>query len=169
MRFGVILCPHCKTARGIVMGTKTTSCAKCGKKVNLKVARLLLKVDSESELAQAVGEINLKLNNGKEIYQMDLKLLSKEKESKELEKEPQDIYDRIAGKLSEITGRDQRIKMAAKELYFEIGWFTEKDFFEVLKRLGIQGDGEIKNYLARLLENDYIYQHQTGIYHYIQE
>ena len=170
MRFGVILCPQCKTARGIMLGSKTTSCVKCGKKINLKKARLLVKVRTESDLAHAVGEINMKLSNGQEVYQMDLKILEDEKETIGSQaKEPKNIYDTIAERLSEVPGRDNRIKAAAKEIYSKIGEFTEKDFLEVLKRTGFKEEDELRNYLRRLLENDIIYEPKNGIYRCVEE
>jgi hypothetical protein len=170
MRFGVILCPQCKTARGIMLGSKTTSCVKCGKKINLKKARLLVKVRTESDLAEAVGKINMKLGNGEEDYQTDLKMLKDEKEIKRSQaEEPKNIYDRIAARLSEVPGRDNRIKASAKEIYSEIGEFTEKDFFEVLKRTGFKEGDELRNYLRRLLENDIIYEPKNGLYRCVEE
>jgi hypothetical protein len=61
MKFGIVLCPSCRTVKGAMLSAKTTSCAKCGKKIDLKKARFLFKVKTESELVQAVQEYNKKL------------------------------------------------------------------------------------------------------------
>ncbi|UCG68163.1 MAG: hypothetical protein JSV09_10085 [Thermoplasmata archaeon] len=61
MKFGVVVCPLCRTARGTRLGAKTAVCVKCGKKIDLTKARIQCKVKTESELAHAVQEYNSKL------------------------------------------------------------------------------------------------------------
>lgn len=170
MRFGVVKCPNCKTARGIVLGSKTTTCTRCQKRINLKNARIIVEVDSESALAKAVGEINTRENEGESIYQEDVKMYSKVKEKSNYEfGVPEDLYGHIAGKLSEINGKDKKISMAAKELTNKIGEFSENDFFEVLKRAGFIKKDDLHTFLTRLLDHDIIYEPKNGLYRFVQE
>jgi transcription elongation factor Elf1 len=169
MKFNVVLCPQCKTAKGVLKGSRTTRCTKCGKRINLKKARVLAEVDYESELAKVVGEINMKINNGEDIYQMDLDLVSKNyPQDAQVMEEPKDRYDRIAGKLSEVPGRDNKMVEAAKQLQKVMGDFTEDDFFEVLKRIGITEAEKQEGHLKRLIENDVLYQPRAGIYRFLE-
>ncbi len=169
MKFNVILCPRCKTVKGALAGTKTTNCARCGKKINLKKARVLTKVDYESQLARVVREINMKIQDGEDIFQMDLDLLSREGTSFDNQIErPKDRYDKITGMLSEVSGRDKKIVEAAKLLQMAVGDFSEDDFFEVLKRIGITEEERQKEHLTRLLDNDVLYQPKIGSYRYLE-
>jgi hypothetical protein len=61
MKFGIVICPHCRTARGTRLDAKTAACVKCGKRLDLKKVKIQYKVETESELAQAVQEYNRKL------------------------------------------------------------------------------------------------------------
>ncbi len=150
-------------------GKKTTNCAKCGKKINLKKARVLAKVDYESELAKVVGDINMKIQDGEDIFQMDLDLLTKEVTSINNQNEqPQNRYDKIAGMVSEVSGKDNKIVEAAKLLQMAVGDFSEYDYFEVLKRIGITDGEKQKDLLKRLLDNDVLYQPKIGSYRYLE-
>lgn len=170
MRFGVIICPGCKNAKGIVLGSKTTTCTRCQRHINLKKAKIIVEVNSESELAKAVGEINTRENEGESIYQNDIKLYSEVKEQgKEDFEEPESLYGHIAGKLSEINGKDKKIVMAAKELSRKMGEFNENDFFEVLKRAGFIKEDDLQAHLTRLLKNDIIYEPKNGLYKFVEE
>jgi hypothetical protein len=170
MRFGVILCPQCKNARGIVLGSKTTTCTRCQKHINLKNAKIIVEADSETELAKAVGEVNTREYEGENIYLEDVKLYSKVKEQREEEfEEPEKLYGYIARKLSEINGKDKKIVVAAKELTNKIGEFSENDFFEVLKRAGFGKGDDLHRLLTRLLENEIIYEPKNGLYRCIEE
>jgi hypothetical protein len=138
--------------------------------MNLKNARVLFEVNTESELAKAVGEINMKLSDGEEIYRNDIILVSEDKEHKNrIKDEPPNIYDKIAGRLNEVSGKDKRIVAAASNLGRELGEFTEDDFYEVLIRVGFTKNEKLKNHLKRLIENDVIFQPKNGIFRYIEE
>jgi hypothetical protein len=169
MKFIVILCPRCKTAKGALAGTKTTNCAKCQKNINLKKARVLAKVDYESELAKMVGEINMKIQDGEDIFQMDLDSLMKEGFAGDtFGEQSHKRYDKIAGMLSEVSGKDNKIVEAAKLLQMAVGDFSEEDFFEVLKRIGITDTEQQEETLIRLLENNVLYQPKIGIYRFLE-
>lgn len=80
MRFGAIVCPRCKKARGIILTSKTTTCPHCSKKYRTKDLRVHYKTDSAKELAAAVGELNALLHNKlKEYKKMSIKTAKNEK------------------------------------------------------------------------------------------
>jgi len=58
MRFGAIVCPRCKRAKGILLTSKTTACPHCGKKFKIRGLKVYYKTDSTKELAAAVGKLN---------------------------------------------------------------------------------------------------------------
>jgi transcription elongation factor Elf1 len=164
MKFGVIQCPRCKRAKGIRTDSKTTKCPKCGRSIDVKKARILCSVDTEKELAFAVMEVNARLGDEEGDYEKEIKDIKKGKEKTKLnhDKEPYEIYDEIVRNLDRIKGRDEKIKAAAKELGRSLGEFTEKDFFEVLERIGFTEDEAIENYISKLIEDDVIFQPKNG-------
>ena len=62
MKYGVIVCPKCKNAKGAILSYKTTRCTRCGKNIKLENIRVLYKTNSEKELRLAVGQINEEIN-----------------------------------------------------------------------------------------------------------
>jgi hypothetical protein len=72
MRYGVIVCPKCKRAKGVDLSNKTTRCLACGKVLTLKNLNIKYKTNSEEELRRAIGlvnaEIDGKAEDFKELY-----------------------------------------------------------------------------------------------------
>jgi hypothetical protein len=66
MKFGVIVCPKCKSAKGVLLLHKTTRCNRCGKTLTINKLRILHKTNSESELRHSIGLINAEIE-GKSI------------------------------------------------------------------------------------------------------
>lgn len=64
-RYAVIACPKCKTKKIVDTSSKTTSCIKCHKKLELKHVRFLYESDSQEKARIAIGIINAK-EDGKE-------------------------------------------------------------------------------------------------------
>ena len=64
MRYGVIVCPKCKRAKGVDLSNKTTRCPGCGKVLNLKNLDIKYKTDSEGDLRRVIGLVNAE-NDGK--------------------------------------------------------------------------------------------------------
>jgi hypothetical protein len=62
MKFGVVLCPNCKKAKGIELSLKTTKCHRCGKVLRLENLKIFYKTDSQEELQQTIGLINADLD-----------------------------------------------------------------------------------------------------------
>ena len=167
MKFGVVLCPRCKTAKGIRLNTKTSRCAKCGKNIDLKKAQVLCRVNSERQLSKVVMEYNKSIMGGNEIYLEDIKSKKQEKKKATGEKESENsslVYEEVLSKLNVVSGRDEKIVCAAKELCNLKEEFTEDDFIEILRGIGIDKEEDCRRYLAKLMANDMIYEPKSGIY-----
>jgi hypothetical protein len=63
MKFGVIVCPKCKKAKGVILSCKTTRCNRCGRILKLEKIRIFYKTDSELKLRHSLGLINAKMDN----------------------------------------------------------------------------------------------------------
>jgi hypothetical protein len=62
MKYGIVICPICKTTKGISLSSKTTKCIKCGKLLKLDKIKILHKCNSERELRYFIGKQNAKIN-----------------------------------------------------------------------------------------------------------
>ena len=68
MRFGIVVCPKCKKAKGVNLSCKTTRCIRCGKLLMLEKLRILYKTDSEQKLRQTLGLINAEMDGRLEKF-----------------------------------------------------------------------------------------------------
>lgn len=165
MKFGVVLCPRCQTVRGTRLNAKTSTCARCGKRIDLKKARILCKVDTEKELASAVMEYGTKLKGGEDICAEDIGIV-KEKKSQPhmILDESSDVYAQVVKNVIRIKGRDGKVVAVAKELCHCLEEFTEEDFYEILKRIGLEKGEECRKYIDKLIAENVIYEPKNGVY-----
>jgi ribosomal protein L37AE/L43A len=63
-RYGVVVCPNCRKAKGIELSQKTTRCHKCGKLWKVRNLRILYETNSAVELQKAVAIANDKISRG---------------------------------------------------------------------------------------------------------
>ena len=63
MKFGIIVCPRCRNSKVVNLSCKTTTCFRCNKRIDLDKVKILYKSNSEQEIRQAIGIINVKLKN----------------------------------------------------------------------------------------------------------
>ena len=68
MRFGVIVCPGCKKAKGVNLSSKTTKCIRCGKTLNLEKLKILYETTSRQKLQNALGIINADMDGRLEDF-----------------------------------------------------------------------------------------------------
>jgi hypothetical protein len=73
MKFGVIVCPSCKKAKGVNLLNKTTKCVGCGKSLKIHGLKIFYKTDSTKELQQAIGLVNAELNGRVQEFKKILK------------------------------------------------------------------------------------------------
>ena len=166
MKFGIVLCSRCNKARGVRLIAKSATCTQCGKRIDVKKAKILTRLDSEKEVAAAVRNYNTELEGGTEIYARDIRAVEKKEATMEptrVEKS-RDVYTEVIKKLVLITARDEKILAAVKELCRYQGEFTRNDLSEVLKRIGIKGDDVSERYIDKFIENNMIYQPKNGLY-----
>ena len=76
MKYGVIVCPKCKKAKGINLTRKTTKCNRCNKVLIINKIKIFYKTDSEQKMRQAIGLINAKMGGD---YSNFKKLLNSKK------------------------------------------------------------------------------------------
>ena len=68
MRFGIVVCPKCKKAKGVNLFCKTTRCIRCGKLLMLEKLKILYETDSEQKLRQILGLINAEMDGRLEKF-----------------------------------------------------------------------------------------------------
>jgi hypothetical protein len=61
MKFAVIVCPHCKKAKGVDRSYKTTRCPGCDKILTIKRLKIFYETESQEKLRQAIGLVNAKV------------------------------------------------------------------------------------------------------------
>jgi len=163
MRFGVIQCSNCKTARGIELNSKTAQCPRCGKKLNVKKAKILSTAATEKELVSEVARFNVAISKGEEIYARDVETSDIQGKGN-VSGQEKDVYDTIASKLLNTKGRDERLRAVALELGSRLGEFTEDDYANVLMKMGFKEDDDFGLYIKKLKESDIIFEPKSGIY-----
>jgi len=65
MKYGIIVCPNCKTAKIVDLSYKTSRCNSCNKLLKLAKLRVLYKSDSQQEIRSVIGEVNKKVSGHK--------------------------------------------------------------------------------------------------------
>jgi ribosomal protein L37AE/L43A len=63
MKYGIIVCPKCKSPKVVNLLNKTTRCIRCGKILTLNKLQIIHKTGSEQELREYIFIINKKLDN----------------------------------------------------------------------------------------------------------
>ena len=71
--FGVVVCPKCKKARGVIIGSAKAKCPRCGHSIDLSKARVFYKTDSQAELAEAAKKMMDRLSEGIEDIDVERK------------------------------------------------------------------------------------------------
>lgn len=62
MKFGVIVCPNCRKAKGVDLSVKATKCTRCGKILKLERLKFFYETNSREKLQKAIGLVNADLN-----------------------------------------------------------------------------------------------------------
>ena len=74
MRFGIVVCPRCKKAKGVDINKKTTYCVYCNKKLDISKLKIIYETDSQSKLTDAIGIVNADMEGKrKEFLKLDEK------------------------------------------------------------------------------------------------
>jgi alkylated DNA repair dioxygenase AlkB len=75
--FGVIICPKCHRARGVSLSTIKAKCPHCGHNIDVSLAKIYHRTDSQEELVLAVQKMTEKLATDIEDYPAEKKRKSK--------------------------------------------------------------------------------------------
>ena len=73
MKFGIIVCPNCKKAKGVSLSCKTTRCPRCGKILTLKKQKIVFETNSEEELRNVIGLVNAEIEGKLKDFQKLIK------------------------------------------------------------------------------------------------
>ena len=73
MKYGAIVCPKCKKAKGVVLSHKTTKCVRCNKVIVIEKVKILYKTESEAKLRFALGLINAEQDGNLEEFKKTMK------------------------------------------------------------------------------------------------
>lgn len=175
MKFGVVVCPNCNRAVGINQNVKSTKCRRCNHSFNPKSRKVLYETNSERELAQAVGQANLKIQNGADEYLDLLKGLELEDEQTIFEQDglyvydqSVDIYKRIAMKVKKLENLQEQLIGSASDLSKQFTEFSIDDFGKVMECLGLNPEDSEK-YIAQLVSNGIIYEPRIGFYRILKD
>jgi hypothetical protein len=68
MRFGVVVCPHCKQVEGVNLSSKTTKCIRCGKTLQMKKLKFFYETEYQEKLHEAVGLMNAELEGKRDTF-----------------------------------------------------------------------------------------------------
>lgn len=156
-KYGVIICPKCHYPRGVKLTDSKSKCYHCGYTFTVEKLKTFYETDSESELAEAVGRLNAKLQGGLTEY---LNFLD-EYENVPIGYEALEPPKRIASKLRHIKDPVKRLEQLAQELALELNEFSEADIIDVLTELGLK-QVQSQRALTSLLENNIIYEPRPG-------
>lgn len=77
--FGVIICPKCHRARGVSLSTSKAKCTHCGHSIDVSLAKVYHRTDSQEELVLAVQKVTERLAVDIEDYPAEKKRRSKPK------------------------------------------------------------------------------------------
>lgn len=160
-KFGVIICPRCRWAKGVRLDTKSSKCTSCGYSIELKGEKTLLKTNHQKELSEAVGQVNAQLKQGLEVYLDDLASLEHKKENKPEHGSKHDILDYIVSSANKVKNQEQRILCMLKMMKDNSEEFEEEDLKYLLAELGVKN---IEKTIETLISKNLIYQPKAGIF-----
>ncbi|MBI4415569.1 MAG: DUF1922 domain-containing protein [Euryarchaeota archaeon] len=149
--FGVVVCPHCKRAKGVALPKKTTTC-QCGSEIRVTRGRIRFETADARELAEAVGRINAELRGGtKEVEALTAKPKKRSK----------DAYLRVIAEAGRAGDRRARARVAAEGLAREFVVFSGEDWRRVADALGVP---DPEGSLQELIRGNVVYEPKRGYY-----
>lgn len=170
-RYGVVVCPQCRHARGLELKTRTSTCGRCGKRSDNRRLQVLYEAQDAEELRTAVGVVEARVTGG-EAALVNLEELAEEVQRRAQARtantprtEPRDeeglvqwAASRAAGEQG-TQGRIRRIIAALEE--GQNDGFTEKQLEAAFEAAGLppeRANNEIRSGLVR----DELYEPRPG-------
>jgi DNA replicative helicase MCM subunit Mcm2 (Cdc46/Mcm family) len=148
--FGVIVCPGCNRARGVDISTAATVCPSCGKKIDVRKAKVYFKTDSESELAEAVRRMSERLAVDVESSPPVRK-----------KKKKLSFHEELGAQAKRVKGSEERLRFVTKSLTNELGKFGADDLALVVKNLG---ETDVEDLIEKMLSSGIIFEPEPGKY-----
>ncbi len=145
-RYGVVVCTKCSNAKGIEMGTKTTKCPHCRKRLSVKKLKVFFRSDSQKHIAHLVGELNAKIRD------VDISVKNSN---------PPDSYTLALKEAQSSSNERERLIIIGRVLSRELDSFDEKDL-EII--ISLRGVGDLDNILDVLRKSDLFYEPKTGTF-----
>ncbi|MDD1769981.1 MAG: DUF1922 domain-containing protein [Methanomassiliicoccales archaeon] len=142
--FGVVVCPKCKKARGVVLGSARARCPRCGHSIDLSRARVFYKTDSQTELAEAVKKMMDRLSEGIEEIDVERK-----------RRRP------VPAKETRKRRTEESLVAVAKELTLSLGSFEVMDFASSLE---IKNAEEASKLIDAMLAQGLLLEPRPGRY-----
>lgn len=150
MKYGVVACPACRTARIIELAFNTFSCQRCGKRHESAGLRKFYATDSDEEARRALGELNVKLSGKIEAYA----------EFRELQARPEPTgLEARKGEAARVDSIIERLR----------GEATELDDERIATLLAAEGvpSSRVSAYVERLVVAGVLYEPSPGKYRFV--
>jgi len=71
--YGVIICPKCHRARGVSLSTRKAKCPRCGHAIDVSLAKVYHRTDSQEELVLAVQKMTERMATNIEDFPAEKK------------------------------------------------------------------------------------------------
>ncbi|MBI4393710.1 MAG: hypothetical protein HY556_07950 [Euryarchaeota archaeon] len=150
MKFGVVACPDCRTARIIDLSPKTFSCQRCGKRHESAAIKKFYTTDSDEEARRALGELNVRLSGKLEAYE----------EFREAQSRPVPMgVEARRGEAATVDSLVEGMRGGVVE-------FDEKGLAQRLEAEGIDGD-RAASHIERLVAGGVIYEPTPGRFRFV--
>ena len=146
-KYGVIVCPGCKSTKTVLLKNKTTECHQCGKKLELKKMKLHYQTDSRKEAGWAIGRLNAAMA-GEDIPE----------EKEDIEDDP---YVKASKKADIADDEKERLEIICKVIGEEMGGFETEDVRKVYELLGRKSSDDLEKKIKRL---EGVYQPKEGVF-----
>ncbi len=145
-RYGVIVCTKCRNAKGVDLISKNTRCTRCGKQLSLNKLNVYFRSDSQTEIANKVGELNARLRN----VDLPVEYVSKP-----------DPHTLAVKESSSGSNEKERLLILARVLTRELGSFDRSDLHRIIE---IKGTGDIDEMVELLRKLEDVYEPKRDVF-----
>jgi len=73
MKYAIVICPQCTTAKVVESKFETTSCIRCGKRLIVKKLKIQYQTNSLEDARQIIGQINAEKDGQLDTFKSFLK------------------------------------------------------------------------------------------------
>lgn len=153
MSYALVGCPSCKAIKGVEAGRRTTTCNRCGRKLEIARLRVLGRAETVEELQARLAALNaLRADSISEMELVDRRKRG----------EPRDV-EAAAARVPRSGGEAARAEALARSLTQELGGFDGAMFRSALEDAGIAGE-KAEGLLQRMLDAGVLHEPDVGVY-----